>query len=556
MTGLGVASHGRRVCVRCGAMFRGEVLHCSRDGAALTSATADPLLGRRLRNGRYVVRRFIGEGSAGRVYEGEVLETSAPCAIKVLFGELAAMPDILSRFRREAEVAGHLKHPNIAEVLDSGFDDVNEPLYIVMALAPGLTLSQFVAEKGPLAERKARRVLAGVANGLAFAHEQGFLHRDLKPENIILAPPRAEPRLVDFGVGKPVFGQAQPNLTSYGRVVGTPGFIAPEVLRGRTPDHRADLYGLGVTALYALTGKLPFGEGDDAPFADTLQGISTEALDHLDVSSDLVAWVRRLVALDPDGRPADAAEVAAALESTLSSGPVVRAQPLAAADTKPSADGGLDGGWLGRPTIAALATIAAAVVVWGAVGAPSKLAALDPDRPAKTGRAGLDPRWPGASPESSPVRVSRDKAADALGVSGRPPRTSESDRRPSVRARVAQRASRSPAASRDANGAVASRTRIVRRVGPPRRSAVAEKKRGEPEAPSAKLIRVYSSLGERLNRLPEDDRVKALRGRYLDLPIADALRRPERIDPTLQRLQRLGVDVAAYEAQGTSPLRP
>ena len=498
----------RYCCPKCGVIYRGAAAHCSRDGAALEVMTNDSLVGRRLKGGRYHLRRSLGEGSAGRVYEGEDLETGEEVAIKVLFGEHVTMPDVLERFRREAVAAGRLAHPHISSVIDAGLDEPDEPLFLVMQLVKGRTLTERVEQDGPLSPEHASRVFAGLTSALAHAHERGVLHRDVKPDNVILAHGDDAPKLIDFGVSKVIFAEANRKLTSYGRVIGTPGFVAPEVLRGDEADARADLYGLGVCAYFALSGQLPFGSGEMDSVSQTLEGLKLERLDGV-VPAALGAWVRSITALEPDDRPRDA---------TVAHQRLIYSIPEASGDfVDPSRRNR-------RRRVAAVSLLATGAIV-ALVGLSAKFLS-EPDRD--------------ASPTvSSPAREPPPAVRPAVKISEAPPPATVARKpaRPSSRKR--------PSASSRRARAAKARSAEAQRNSP---SA-----KGRPEhATTQDLISEYSELGRQLDALAVTPATEKLRKRYLDLPIADTLRRPERVDEVMARLKRLAGDI---RAAGRGPVK-
>ncbi len=561
----------RRICPRCCATFRGSVGHCPRDGASLLEADRDPLVNRVLRGGRYRIRAVAGEGSAGRVYLADDLHDDRACAIKVLFGELAAMPDVMQRFRREADAARLLDHPNVVSVYDAGFEEVGEPLFLVMDYVAGATLRARVHTHGRLDIERARAILRGVTAGLAHAHDHGVLHRDLKPSNIILSEPDDQPRLVDFGVSRVLHAEAQAPLTSYGRVVGTPGFIAPEVLRGQSPDFRSDLYGLGVTAYFTLTGDLPFEAGIDQAISKTLAGLELTKLDDR-IPPDLQAWVRSLLELAPEDRPQDAATAHQALprpapallsvpaglkdqhgdtvdESVANlhpgpepSGPRFDIEPRAALV---AVFGAITLGTLILPSSTAVVTPSSSTPhpasVWErpsaepasdvglrlgatAVQTPTRIRSLEPDSDL------VEPDEPTLASTTIPV-AERLGSADALA--------------PPARERKPPKSKRSRA-RRPASDGVSSPPPKARRRSD--RRSFTKSSRSAPKQVSAEhLVRRYKDVGLRLEALGAEKSLGELHRRYLDIAIADAIRRPERREEVFQRLQRIARDLKRAE---------
>lgn len=199
------------------------------------------------------------------VYRALDLETGHPVAIKVLVGRLTADSAANARFVREAELARRLDHPNVCPLVDRGETDGMR--FLVMPFLAGETLDERERRIGAIPWPEAIPILTQLCAGLQHAHDLGILHRDLKPENVMLVPhPGGGERAVvmDFGLAKAQeSGPELSRLTATGVVLGTPEFMSPEQIRGKTLDQRSDVFALGVLAFEMLTGKLPF-EGQSA----------------------------------------------------------------------------------------------------------------------------------------------------------------------------------------------------------------------------------------------------------------------------------------------------
>jgi eukaryotic-like serine/threonine-protein kinase len=218
--------------------------------------------------GKYVMRRVLGGGGMGTVFEAEHLIIGRSVAVKVLHPNLALKKEAVQRFYREARAAGCIRHPNVCEVYD--LDKLNDGTpYLVMEKLLGETLANRIAREGKLPLYDLVDVLVQVLSALIAAHEKGIVHRDIKPDNVFLARrPGCQPlaKLLDFGVSKTGTGGALPtneeddvDLTRRGMVVGTPHYMSPEQARGdRDLDARVDLYACGVILYEALTGHRPF----------------------------------------------------------------------------------------------------------------------------------------------------------------------------------------------------------------------------------------------------------------------------------------------------------
>jgi eukaryotic-like serine/threonine-protein kinase len=214
---------------------------------------------------RYVIKKILGEGGMGTVYEAEHLGLGRVVAVKVLNASQAKKIVAVKRFEQEARAAGAIGHPNICEVYDMGTLPDGCP-FLVMEKLDGETLADRISHHGGLPVAEVLDIMIQVSSGLEAAHERGVLHRDIKPENVFLAKRVGAidiAKLLDFGVSKFVqgnpAGEEELNLTRTGMVMGTPYYMSPEQARGeRNLDARVDIYACGVVLYEALTGKRPF----------------------------------------------------------------------------------------------------------------------------------------------------------------------------------------------------------------------------------------------------------------------------------------------------------
>lgn len=177
-----------------------------------------------------------------------------PVAVKVLFPQYAAEPTFVARFRREAQAAANLNHPNIVAVYDWG--EHQGTYFIVMEYVEGRTLADIIASEGPLHPDRAADIASEVAVALSFAHRNGTVHRDVKPGNIMITR-AGQIKVADFGIAR-AFGGADDELTQTGSVMGTASYFSPEQAQGRTVDPRSDLYSLGVVLFEMVVGEPPF----------------------------------------------------------------------------------------------------------------------------------------------------------------------------------------------------------------------------------------------------------------------------------------------------------
>jgi serine/threonine-protein kinase len=195
----------------------------------------------------------LGRGGYGRVYRVRDLHLEREVALKVLHPHLTADPAVVERFRREAQLAARLNHPNLVNIYDIG--GRSGLLWYTMELVQGPNLAQLVERDGPLGIDKTIRLLRESLSALAQAHSSGLVHRDLKPENMLLEKDGSL-RITDFGLALALRGQGRfGGATSQS---GTPMFASPEQLLGERVDQRSDLYSLAAVAYFALLGEPPF----------------------------------------------------------------------------------------------------------------------------------------------------------------------------------------------------------------------------------------------------------------------------------------------------------
>ena len=250
--------------------------------------------------GRYSIDRELGRGGMGIVYLAREVHLDRPVAIKLLPPDKASDPALRDRFLREARLAAKLSHPNIIPI--HAVDDSGGFVFYAMAYVDGETLAERVRTRGPLSSSDAARIMRDAAWALAHAHSHGLVHRDVKPDNILLESGTGRVLVADFGIAAVGADAAGDGIS------GTPEFMSPEQVLGQELDGRSDLYGLGATTFYALTGRLPF-EGKTP--TEVLARQVTEPAPALSsmgipVSRKIAALVDRCLAKDPDQRPASA----------------------------------------------------------------------------------------------------------------------------------------------------------------------------------------------------------------------------------------------------------
>jgi predicted Ser/Thr protein kinase len=271
--------------------------------------------------GPYRVLERIGEGGMGVVYLATDSE-HRKVAIKALRPSVAGERDARRRLAREVETMRRVHSPNVAEVLDA---DVNcDPPYIVTQYVHGRTLDQVVSASGPLRGAELARLARGTAAALCAVHAAGVVHRDLKPGNIMLS--RGEPVVIDFGIAH---SPESSRITQTGMFMGTPGYLAPEVIEGKDGGQASDVHSWGSTLAFAATGRPPFGTGSfEAIFYRIVHGQP----DLAGCPPPLFALLAAALSRDPSRRPS-AAQLAARLATidpaTLVPGPVSPGVPAA-----------------------------------------------------------------------------------------------------------------------------------------------------------------------------------------------------------------------------------
>ncbi|MBK7924841.1 MAG: serine/threonine protein kinase [Gemmatimonadetes bacterium] len=273
---------------------------------------------------RYAFERELGRGGMGVVYLARDRQLDRPVALKVLPAELAANAELRERFLRETRTAASFSHPNIVPV--HAVEERAGLLAFAMGFVEGESLTGRVRRSGPLTVREVVRLLQDAAYALAYAHGRGVVHRDIKPDNILIERATGRALVTDFGIAREIAPvAARPGLTRVGEVVGTPEFMSPEQASGDTVDGRSDLYALGLTAYFALTGTPVFtGTSTQQLLVKQLtEPAPPIASLRPDIPAALAAAIDRLVRKEAAERFATAEALVEALETAQLAGPEV-----------------------------------------------------------------------------------------------------------------------------------------------------------------------------------------------------------------------------------------
>lgn len=274
---------------------------------------------------RYEIVRLIGKGGMGDVYEGVHRKMERRVALKVINRELFQKAEAVNRFHREVKTAAQLSHPNIVTSHDA--DQAGDLHFLVMEYVDGVDLSQIVKDRGALPIADACDYIRQAANGLQHAYERGMVHRDIKPHNLMVTKDGTV-KILDFGLASlaPAAVSStdavapRSDLTVVGAIMGTPDFISPEQAKdARQVDIRSDVYSLGATLYYLLSGRVPFEDGSVIHKLKSHAQMDPALLNAVraDVPVELAAVVSRMMAKNPDERYLTPKEVAEALESFL-----------------------------------------------------------------------------------------------------------------------------------------------------------------------------------------------------------------------------------------------
>lgn len=273
-------------------------------------------------NDRYEIGKRIGRGGMAEIFQARDILLDRPVAMKVLFPEFATDPAFVERFRREAQAAANLNHPNIVAVYDWG--KVNNTYYIAMEYVNGRTLADILKQSGTLTPMQVCDVMSEVASALISAHQNGVIHRDIKPGNILVST-TGQVKVADFGIARALGAGVEQGLTQTGAVMGTATYFSPEQAQGVSTDQRSDIYSLGVVMYEMLSGVAPFTGENAVAIAYKQVHEHAMPLDQrlASVPSEVAAIVAKCMEKSPDDRYSSAEEVRDELRRFVEGMPVL-----------------------------------------------------------------------------------------------------------------------------------------------------------------------------------------------------------------------------------------
>lgn len=318
---------------------------------------------------RYILESQISQGGMATVWQARDDVLARPVAIKILHPHLSQDEEFLARFRREALAAARLTHPNIVSIYDTGTqeDRNGDPnlQYIVMEHCSGGTLEDLLKREGALPPERVASIGRSICDALAYAHRHGIVHRDVKPGNVLIANDGSL-KVADFGIAKAAF--AEKDITTTGSILGTVTYLSPEQGRGEEPDHRSDLYGLGVVLYELSVGRPPFAAETQIGTALMHVNDPPPALRSIraGIPRPLEAAIMKALEKEPDHRFASADDMGRALEpaggtSGTTAFPVEGRSPVRREAPQPHPSG--DTGWIVRVVVAIALVIAAALFI-------------------------------------------------------------------------------------------------------------------------------------------------------------------------------------------------
>ncbi len=290
----------------------------------MSDRTNDHVTAQTLLGGRYLVESELGRGGMATVFKGTDTVLGRPVAVKVLSPQYSGDANFVTRFRREAQAAARLNHPNLVSVYDTGTDDGVH--FIVMEYVEAKTLADYLAGGGRIMPERSIEIAEAVCVALSVAHAHGIIHRDIKPANVMITS-KGDVKVTDFGIARVISGAD--TLAQTAAVLGTASYLSPEQAQSQPVDERSDIYSLGVALYEMVTGRPPFSGDSPVMVASkhVLEQPTPPSKVNADVSPELEAVIMKAMAKNPDNRYQDADEMRADLErARLGQG--VQATPL------------------------------------------------------------------------------------------------------------------------------------------------------------------------------------------------------------------------------------
>ncbi|HEY6678080.1 MAG TPA: Stk1 family PASTA domain-containing Ser/Thr kinase [Actinomycetota bacterium] len=290
----------------------------------MSDRTNDHVTAQTLLGGRYLVESELGRGGMATVFKGTDTVLGRPVAVKVLSPQYSGDANFVTRFRREAQAAARLNHPNLVSVYDTGTDDGTH--FIVMEYVEAKTLADYLTGGGRIMPERSIEIAEAVCDALSVAHAHGIIHRDIKPANIMITS-KGDVKVTDFGIARVISGAD--TLAQTAAVLGTASYLSPEQAQSQPVDQRSDIYSLGVALYEMVTGRPPFSGDSPVMVASkhVLEQPTPPSKLNADVSPELEAVIMKAMAKNPDNRYQDADEMKADLErARLGQG--VQATPL------------------------------------------------------------------------------------------------------------------------------------------------------------------------------------------------------------------------------------
>ena len=360
----------------------------------------------------------VGRGGMCIVYKARQESPERPVALKVLRPSLAQNPVVARRFHQESVIVANLTHPNILPIFAYAHNPPELP-YFTMEFVRGRSVREEVGANGRLEPSRAVRIALEAAGALHHAHENGIIHRDVTPRNLLLQGPEQYLRVSDFGIAKDITGQLAETTQAGGSSFGTPAFMAPEQNLCREVDRRTDIYSLGSTLYYMLTGEVPYEAGNPAELALAFRSRRPQPPGKLNpsVSVELNRIVMKMIEVNPDRRYRTCVDVASDLEGYLraTEGGSRGSAPVAVGRTRKAAP----------ITLAVMMILALALVLWS-VFSPGGTGMTTADDHSLTDRS--NPTNPQARGSLFPTTRADDGADETAGA--KIDKTTESGRDP------------------------------------------------------------------------------------------------------------------------------